>query len=107
MKRGESEVARTIRDRLCTRFRRGKIFFTELATVFRYGGLRESKKRRKIPDRGENFKVNRACDCRSGINWWKASNVILWSLAELRRTKRRWKAVGRGNVLARAERRRD
>lgn len=68
MKRGESEVARTIRGRLRARFRRGKIFFTELATVFRYGGLRESKKeavRRKIRDRGENFKVNRACDCRS------------------------------------------
>lgn len=58
MKRGESEVARTIRGRLRARFRRGKIFFTELATVFRYGGLRESKKR-KIGDCGENFKVNR------------------------------------------------
>lgn len=32
MKRGESEVARTIRGRLRARFRRGKIFFTERAT---------------------------------------------------------------------------
>lgn len=75
-------------------------------SVFRYGGLREGKKRRYGGKYwyGENFKVNRARDCRSKINWWKANNTlefggVAWSAG--------WKEDGGCWARQRLVRRRD
>lgn len=111
MKRGESEVTkREDQLRACTRFRRGKILFIPDARQTRIGisirRVAEGKKRRYGGKYwyGENFKVNRARDCRSKINWWKANNTlefggVAWSAG--------WKEDGGCWARQRLVRRRD